>query len=168
MGHHHARDAEMLVSGMAVTGLVAAPVASTGLVPAPPVSFNCLSRVGPSHVHMRAAEDLRHLPWWRRQLSGQPCGTLILLRHGETEVPRGTSFVGWSDPDLNKLGEEGTAEAARAIMEAGYTFDVAYTSVLIVGIGSLLFHGTLLRAGQVLDEVPMLWASLAFLYALGE
>eukprot|EP01052_Picozoa_sp_SAG31_P000952 SAG31_NODE_30_length_32545_cov_9.378999_15_plen_113_part_00 len=43
-------------------------------------------------------------------------------------------------------------------------FAVAYTSVLIVGIGSLLFHGTLLRAGQVLDEVPMLWASLAFLY----
>jgi len=38
--------------------------------------------------------------------------------------------LGWSDPDLNKLGEEQTAEAARAITQSGYTFDVAYTSVL--------------------------------------
>ena len=77
-------------------------------------------------------EDQKHLPWWKRRTTagGKPSGTLILLRHGETEVPRGTSFIGWSDPDLNRMGEEETIKASRAIREAGYTFDVAYTSVL--------------------------------------
>lgn len=35
---------------------------------------------------------------------------------------------------------------------------------MIVGIGSIAFHGTLLRNGQILDEVPMLWCSLSMLY----
>ena len=57
-------------------------------------------------------------------------GTLILLRHGATEVPAGSTFIGWSDPDLSKQGELQTAEAARALLEAGYSFDICYTSVL--------------------------------------
>jgi 2,3-bisphosphoglycerate-dependent phosphoglycerate mutase len=60
----------------------------------------------------------------------QPAGTLILLRHGDTEVGRGTTFIGWSDPDLSKRGCDQTTEAARAILEAGYSFDCVYTSVL--------------------------------------
>jgi dihydroceramidase len=43
-------------------------------------------------------------------------------------------------------------------------FWVSYIGVFIIGLGSVAFHGTLLRWGQVLDEVPMLWASLCFLY----
>jgi hypothetical protein len=43
-------------------------------------------------------------------------------------------------------------------------FTVAYAAVFVIGLGSAAFHGTLTRWGQVLDEVPMLWASLAFLY----
>ena len=43
-------------------------------------------------------------------------------------------------------------------------FWLSYLGVFTIGLGSVAFHGTLLRWGQVLDEVPMLWASLTFLY----
>ncbi len=36
--------------------------------------------------------------------------------------------------------------------------------VIVVGIGSFLFHGTMKRTGQMLDEIPMLWCSLFMLY----
>ena len=32
------------------------------------------------------------------------------------------------------------------------------------GIGSVLFHATLTRAGQVVDELPMLYSSAIFLW----
>lgn len=41
---------------------------------------------------------------------------------------------------------------------------LAYSLVGIVGIGSCCFHATLMRTGQILDEVPMLWAALSLLY----
>ncbi len=41
---------------------------------------------------------------------------------------------------------------------------MSYACVFVSGLGSIAFHGTLLRWGQVLDEVPMLWASLCFMY----
>ena len=61
-----------------------------------------------------------------------PPGTLILLRHGQSEMTEGKppTFVGWSDPDLSESGEKQALEAARAIKEAGYTFDVTYCSML--------------------------------------
>jgi len=38
----------------------------------------------------------------------------------------------------------------------------------LVGIGSAAFHGTLLYTGQIMDELPMVYASLALLYAVLE
>lgn len=46
----------------------------------------------------------------------------------------------------------------------GRRFHFASVGVAIIGLGSILFHGTLQRWGQVLDEVPMLWSSLIFLW----
>jgi len=38
----------------------------------------------------------------------------------------------------------------------------------LVGIGSAAFHGTLLYTGQIMDELPMVYASLSLLYAVLE
>ena len=34
---------------------------------------------------------------------------------------------------------------------------LCYAAVAVVGAGSIAFHATLMRTGQVADEVPMLW-----------
>jgi len=47
-------------------------------------------------------------------------------------------------------------------------FIVVNSMVAMVGLGSAAFHGTLLYTGQILDELPMVYTSLAFLYAVME
>jgi dihydroceramidase len=46
----------------------------------------------------------------------------------------------------------------------GLRFHLASLGVIVIGVGSVAFHGTLQKWGQVLDEVPMLWSSLIFLW----
>merc|ERR1719354_525403 len=36
--------------------------------------------------------------------------------------------------------------------------------VFIIGVGSVAFHGTMKRSGQILDEVPMLFVAFSMLY----
>ena len=55
---------------------------------------------------------------------------LVLVRHGESEWNKLNRFTGWKDVDLT---EEGMAEAHRAgamLKEAGYRFDMAFSSTL--------------------------------------
>jgi len=47
-------------------------------------------------------------------------------------------------------------------------FYVVNAMVGMVGLGSAAFHGTLLYTGQILDELPMVYASLSILYAVLE
>lgn len=49
----------------------------------------------------------------------------------------------------------------------GFRFSLAGAMLALVGIGSVAFHGTLTRAGQILDEVPMLYSSSIFLWISG-
>jgi len=60
----------------------------------------------------------------------KPGGTLVLVRHGDTEWTGRGVFTGWADPPLSDEGEAQVSTAARALKESGYTFDVAYTSML--------------------------------------
>lgn len=45
-------------------------------------------------------------------------------------------------------------------------FIACYLLVAIIGFGSFAFHGTLLYTGQMLDELPMLYGALVFLYSI--
>lgn len=54
----------------------------------------------------------------------------------------------------------------RVALAQGYALQFAFASLglLTVGVGSVVFHGTLLREGQMLDEIPMIWSSSLFLW----
>ncbi|WP_322988876.1 2,3-bisphosphoglycerate-dependent phosphoglycerate mutase [Hoeflea sp.] len=58
-------------------------------------------------------------------------GTLVLVRHGQSEWNLKNLFTGWKDPDLTELGVEEAKTGAQAIKQAGLKFDIAFTSVLI-------------------------------------
>jgi len=62
---------------------------------------------------------------------------LILLRHGESEWNRKNLFSGWTDVDLSEKGIAEAREAGQTLKREGYTFDIAYTSVLKRAIHTL-------------------------------
>jgi 2,3-bisphosphoglycerate-dependent phosphoglycerate mutase len=57
-------------------------------------------------------------------------GTLVLVRHGQSEWNLKNLFTGWRDPDLSPLGHEEAKAAGAKINARGYKFDIAYTSAL--------------------------------------
>ncbi|MEL7368635.1 MAG: ceramidase domain-containing protein [Myxococcota bacterium] len=64
------------------------------------------------------------------------------------------------------MGAVALAWSLRAPWRRTGRFAFAATVLLIVGLGSTAFHATLLRVGQALDELPMVYAGLSFLYVL--
>ena len=58
-------------------------------------------------------------------------GTLVLVRHGQSDWNLKNLFTGWRDPDLTPKGIEEAKAAGRALKAKGLHFDVAYTSELI-------------------------------------
>ncbi len=57
-------------------------------------------------------------------------GTLVLVRHGQSEWNLKNLFTGWRDPDLTELGVEEAKTGGKAIAETGIKFDIAFTSGL--------------------------------------
>ncbi|MGJ7039961.1 2,3-bisphosphoglycerate-dependent phosphoglycerate mutase [Shinella sp. BE166] len=57
-------------------------------------------------------------------------GTLVLVRHGQSEWNLKNLFTGWRDPDLTELGVEEAKTGGKAIAETGIKFDIAFTSDL--------------------------------------
>lgn len=55
---------------------------------------------------------------------------LVLLRHGESEWNKENRFTGWTDVDLSEKGVKEAEEAGKLLKEKGFTFDIAFTSVL--------------------------------------
>ena len=55
---------------------------------------------------------------------------LILVRHGESVWNKENRFTGWTDVSLSEKGIEEAKEAGKILKKKGYTFDLAYTSVL--------------------------------------
>ena len=58
-------------------------------------------------------------------------GTLVLVRHGQSDWNLKNLFTGWRDPDLTPKGIEEAKSAGKALKAKGLKFDVAYTSELI-------------------------------------
>jgi len=73
---------------------------------------------------------------------------LVLLRHGQSTWNLDNRFTGWTDVELTDTGRREAEEAARLLKEGGYTFDVAYTSVLKRAIGTLWI---------VLERMDLMW-----------
>ena len=73
---------------------------------------------------------------------------LVLLRHGESTWNKENLFTGWTDVDLSERGRQEAEEAGRTLKEQGYTFDLAFTSVLKRAIRTLWI---------VLDEMDLMW-----------
>jgi 2,3-bisphosphoglycerate-dependent phosphoglycerate mutase len=55
---------------------------------------------------------------------------LVLIRHGQSEWNLENLFTGWTDVELSPLGVQEAHEAGKALKAAGYTFDIAFSSVL--------------------------------------
>eukprot|EP00947_MAST-08B_sp_MAST-8B-sp1_P005857 g5857.t1 len=59
-------------------------------------------------------------------------------------------------------------DAPHARTPVEWRFLLGFCSIGAIGVGSMLFHGTLLRWGQILDEVPMLGLLFCGLYCFIE
>lgn len=73
---------------------------------------------------------------------------LVLLRHGESLWNRENRFTGWTDVGLSESGNREAHDAGKALRDAGYTFDVAFTSVLQRAVRTLW---------AVQEEMDLLW-----------
>ena len=55
---------------------------------------------------------------------------LVLVRHGQSVWNLENRFTGWTDVSLSENGIKEAIDAGKVLKEKGYTFDIAYTSVL--------------------------------------
>lgn len=55
---------------------------------------------------------------------------LVLVRHGQSMWNLENRFTGWTDVELSEQGIKEAKEAGKVLKEKGFSFDVAYTSVL--------------------------------------
>ena len=62
---------------------------------------------------------------------------LVLIRHGESQWNLENRFTGWHDVDLTETGVAQAQNAGKLMKDAGFEFDIAYTSVLLRAIKTL-------------------------------
>ena len=84
---------------------------------------------------------------------------LVLLRHGESTWNLENRFTGWTDVDLTPKGIDEAKESARLLNEGGYTFDVAYTSLLKRAIRTLWI---------AMDGMDLMWLPVHRSWRLNE
>ena len=84
---------------------------------------------------------------------------VVLLRHGESEWNKANLFTGWTDVDLSEKGIKEAKQAAELLKKEGYTFDIAYTSVLKRAIRTLWF---------VMDGMDLMWMPVVRSWRLNE
>ena len=55
---------------------------------------------------------------------------LVLVRHGQSMWNLENKFTGWTDVELSPKGIAEAKEAGQVLKEKGFSFDLAFTSVL--------------------------------------
>jgi 2,3-bisphosphoglycerate-dependent phosphoglycerate mutase len=85
--------------------------------------------------------------------------TLVLLRHGESTWNLENRFTGWTDVDLTPRGVEEAHRAGQLLREGGYTFDLAYTSLLKRAVRTLWI---------ALEELDRVWIPVHKSWRLNE
>ena len=84
---------------------------------------------------------------------------VVLLRHGESTWNKENRFTGWTDVDLSEKGFVEAKKAGEALKKEGYTFDIAFTSVLKRAIRTLWI---------TLDELDLMWIPVIRNWRLNE
>ena len=84
---------------------------------------------------------------------------IVLMRHGESTWNLENRFTGWTDVDLTEKGEAEARRAGKLLTDAGFTFDLTYTSVLKRAIRTLWL---------TLDEMDLMWLPIIHSWRLNE
>lgn len=84
---------------------------------------------------------------------------LILLRHGESLWNSENRFTGWTDVDLSPHGIKEAHRVAALLDDGGYTFRIAYTSVLKRAIRTLWI---------VMDDLDLMYVPVHRSWRLNE
>lgn len=84
---------------------------------------------------------------------------LVLVRHGQSIWNKDNRFTGWKDVDLTEQGRNEASNAGDLLREAGFEFDVAYTSVLKRAIRTLW---------TILDKMDQMWIPVIRNWRLNE
>jgi len=84
---------------------------------------------------------------------------LVLIRHGQSTWNLENRFTGWTDVGLTDLGRQEALNGAIQLRQQGFTFDLAYTSVLKRAIKTLWI---------VLEEMDLEWIPVTRAWQLNE
>jgi len=84
---------------------------------------------------------------------------LVLIRHGQSLWNLENKFTGWTDVDLSENGLKEARMAGKILTENGFTFDIAYTSVLKRAIRTLWI---------ALHEMDLMWIPVYKSWRLNE
>ncbi len=86
-------------------------------------------------------------------------GKLVLVRHGQSEWNLKNLFTGWTDVDLTEQGVSEARQGGQTMLAEGYSFDIAFTSVLTRAIRTLWL---------ILDEMDLMWIPVVRDWRLNE
>ncbi|MDR2811545.1 MAG: 2,3-diphosphoglycerate-dependent phosphoglycerate mutase [Endomicrobium sp.] len=84
---------------------------------------------------------------------------IVLIRHGESTWNKENKFTGWTDVDLSEKGLEEALKAGEQLKKSGFTFDLAYTSVLKRAIKTLW---------NILNTMDQVWIPVIKSWKLNE
>src|ERR1700676_3263292 len=84
---------------------------------------------------------------------------LVLIRHGESVWNKENRFTGWTDVDLSEQGRTEAHKAGQLLEAGGYSFDLAFTSVLKRAIRTLWI---------ALDVLDLMWIPIEHTWRLNE